>query len=74
MLRQAEAEVVTATAVAAATVIATATTTAKNSRILQLDAHMKSSGECFQICSYTSLFGCFARIVWLSPQRNTPSS
>ena len=65
MLRQAEAEAVTATAVATATVIANATPTARTTEFYNwILIRSESSGECFQICSYTSLLGCFAGIIF----------
>ena len=62
MLRQAEAEAVTATAVATATV-SRMRLRLREQQNPTTGFSSESYGECFHICFYTSLLGCFAGII-----------
>ena len=73
MLRLALAEAVTATAVATATVIAHATAT-REQQNSTTGCSFEYLRECFQICFYTSLLGCFARIIFFDEQTRATSA
>ena len=70
MLRQAEAEAVTATAVATATV-SRMRLRLREQQNPTTGFSSESYGECFHICFYTSLLGCFAGIIFDLAQKRS---